>query len=552
MYYKITALALVHNLKHTTKKEIESILNNEKTQPYAALIAFSLASKLYGGSYTSKYAHALHMNPLLEKSDIVPKQNPLDGITILRLAKYYDSISGLSSALQNMNYGLVNSSNCKIIQIYEATKDVKRQIPPNMNWHNSTQITEHRMPHYIEPSKITLKLKQIFNDNHIDLFLINGLIDFVTTSASITTARGYNKHLPIILQHHLINSRLNQNQFGELKTIFHKVDGVGLLTEHAKHNEMLEFNHKYQIFPDGINISFFSPEKAKPETIELSNTDPNTINILLPARICKHKGHMDMVKIANILKNKDHNFHIYYAGPIENKQVSFNKELEQLISKLELNDTITGLGALTQKKLRDYYAKCHIVILPTHTEGLGTVLLEAQAMRKPIITNKTGGTPAIFKSTIVIKDKTDLSKKLSDNGGFLIDFNIDIKSKKSLKNELEKNINLFADALEHLILNPSTRKQMGLAGQTYIRKKFNIDSLVIKLQNYYRKVLDTPINASDLEDILFPFIRDIIQKLPLSQVLSKLDKLLRTHHFNNYPVEDKTRILRFIRKTIYK
>jgi len=57
----------------------------------------------------------------------------------------------------------------------------------------------------------------------------------------------------------------------------------------------------------------------------------------------------------------------------------------------ESNDKIQFLGGMPQRLIRKYFERCRIFILPSRTEALGRVLIEAMACGKPVIGSNVEG-----------------------------------------------------------------------------------------------------------------------------------------------------------------
>lgn len=84
--------------------------------------------------------------------------------------------------------------------------------------------------------------------------------------------------------------------------------------------------------------------------------------VLLPARLVEGKGHIDLIRAAD-----GRNWNIWFAGdgPYHQKLVSF------CVNK----NNITFLGWVDE--MRETYLRASVVVLPSYSEGLGIVLLEA-------------------------------------------------------------------------------------------------------------------------------------------------------------------------------
>ena len=138
---------------------------------------------------------------------------------------------------------------------------------------------------------------------------------------------------------------------------------------------------------DGIDTDFFRRDKARPLT-----DPPASPVILLPARVVREKGQLDLVRAVAALRLSGLKCCIAFAGRVDSS--SFVDELRQEISRAGMTGDVRFLGDLSVEGLRDWYAASTVVAFPTyHHEGLGRVIVEAQAMQTPVVAYATGGVP---------------------------------------------------------------------------------------------------------------------------------------------------------------
>jgi glycosyltransferase involved in cell wall biosynthesis len=69
--------------------------------------------------------------------------------------------------------------------------------------------------------------------------------------------------------------------------------------------------------------------------------------------------------------------------------------LERQAASRQLGDRFRILGALPQATLPDWYRSADVFALPSHSEGVPNVLLEAAACGTPFVASKVGGIPEI-------------------------------------------------------------------------------------------------------------------------------------------------------------
>ncbi len=69
-------------------------------------------------------------------------------------------------------------------------------------------------------------------------------------------------------------------------------------------------------------------------------------------------------------------------------------------------------------KIRNYFLTCSFLVLPSRTEAMGRVLIEAMACGKPVVASNVGGIPEIVRNNengflFQAEDPDDLAKKMS-------------------------------------------------------------------------------------------------------------------------------------------
>lgn len=122
---------------------------------------------------------------------------------------------------------------------------------------------------------------------------------------------------------------------------------------------------------------------------------------------------------------------------------AYESELKNLAERLGIAAHTVFTGHLEQSALAAYIKNSVALILPSLTEGLGRVVIEAQLLERPVIASRTGGIPEIIENT-----KT----------GVLIE---------------PGDTHALAEAMKLLLDNPPLVEQMGRRGREQVLKKFN-------------------------------------------------------------------------------
>lgn len=158
-------------------------------------------------------------------------------------------------------------------------------------------------------------------------------------------------------------------------------------------------------------------------------------------RLDKDKGINELLEVFQQIKEK--NVKLFIVGPSD-KPETMNKGIYNW-AKTNKNIIFTGRVIDVEK----YYAIMDIFILPSYREGFGSVVVEAEAMKVPVIvTDIPGPTDAM------LKDKTGLVVKKADV--------------KSLKLAIEK-----------LVKNKQMQIEMGNNGYEFAVEKFE-DKMLFK------------------------------------------------------------------------
>ena len=137
----------------------------------------------------------------------------------------------------------------------------------------------------------------------------------------------------------------------------------------ATYNYMLKFRpERMIIIPQGVDTEKFKPVGAQGKYVTF-----------IAARLVKLKGDETLVRaVPLVLKEiKDAKFRIVGGG-------YRRKYLEELAKKIGVLDNIEFTGPVPHKEVPKYLAEANIVACPGAPAGL--ILLEASAMKKPIIT----------------------------------------------------------------------------------------------------------------------------------------------------------------------
>lgn len=195
---------------------------------------------------------------------------------------------------------------------------------------------------------------------------------------------------------------------------------------------------KIIVIKNGIDFGKFSslPEK------EFS--DPPVVGVV--GRLEEQKGHKYLFEALNLIKTIPWVLWVVGDGSLKNN-------LERLAKDLNLRERIIFLGA--RRNVPEILSKIDVAVLPSLWEGLGLVILEAAAARKPIVASCVGGIPEIISD---------------GETGILVE---------------PGNVKSLADGLEHVLLGKVDAQKMAARAREMVREKFSVGKMVEEYEKLY-------------------------------------------------------------------
>jgi len=221
-------------------------------------------------------------------------------------------------------------------------------------------------------------------------------------------------------------------------------------------NKIIQFydvdKTKIRIVPNGVDLQRFKPVQGL-ESIKRQIGIDSKFCVLFVGRLIPRKGLRFLIEAAkHIVKEfKETIFVIVGDGPLKNHLMAYLKEIN-------LSGNFVFLGDVNENVLPAVYNCADVLALPSIQEGLGIVLLEAQAAAKPVVAFDVGGV-----SEAVVDKET----------GLLI---------KPDSCEL-------ADAILKLLSNWSLREKMGKKGREFVSNNFSWDVCAQRMLQVYREAL---------------------------------------------------------------
>lgn len=174
--------------------------------------------------------------------------------------------------------------------------------------------------------------------------------------------------------------------------------------------------------------------------------------VVTAGRLSPEKGHKYLVHAIARMGEKSNNAHFVFCG-----QGVCQKDLEKEARRLGIQGRCLFQGF--RRDLDEIFRAMDLLVLPSLTEGLPNVVLEAFACAKPVVASDVGGVPEVVENNV---------------NGILLP---------------PKRPDLLARAIQKCLESPELLNVMGQAGYQKVKSDFTFESQTRKLEKIYDEVL---------------------------------------------------------------
>jgi glycosyltransferase involved in cell wall biosynthesis len=120
---------------------------------------------------------------------------------------------------------------------------------------------------------------------------------------------------------------------------------------------------------------------------------PDAPRLVCVGRICEQKGQLLLIEAAVRLAAKGIDFELVLAGDGE-----MRGEVEALIARHGFGNRVRITGWIDAEQVRAEILAARGLVLPSFAEGLPVVIMEAMALRRPVLSTYVAGIPELVKS----------------------------------------------------------------------------------------------------------------------------------------------------------
>jgi len=233
-----------------------------------------------------------------------------------------------------------------------------------------------------------------------------------------------------------------------LRRYFRKLDGRIVVSAAAELLVSRYFQGKFQIIPNGIDRSWFTPAARPP-----AEFCDGRLNILFVGRMEKRKGLGFLLRAFPLVKRELPRSRLIIVG-----DGRLRERYERFVRKAGLEDVVFT-GDVSDEDLPGYYQAAHVCGFPaTGNESQGYVVLEALASGKPIVASNIEGYASVVTHGVE---------------GLLT---------------LPKDAENLALSLVHLLADERLRQEMGARARVSA-EQYSWDRVARRVLSYYQRLL---------------------------------------------------------------
>ena len=144
-----------------------------------------------------------------------------------------------------------------------------------------------------------------------------------------------------------------------------------------------------------LDFEIFKPKKSLRE---------RTIIIGYVGRLNKEKGIMNFIEAIPLILKKIEVDKFFICG-----EGRLKKDAERYIAEYDLIEKVKFMGWVPHLELADYLNDMKLIVIPSYTEGLPNIMLEAMACGTPVLAMPVGRIPDLIedgKTGFLLKDNT--------------------------------------------------------------------------------------------------------------------------------------------------
>src|SRR5579871_154703 len=268
----------------------------------------------------------------------------------------------------------------------------------------------------------------------------------LTRASYIGYAAGLKTRVPVITTVHLLN---NDRLYRQIAKGRNRLVAVSEYVQSVLNDRGIARAYIDTVY-NGTDFLQFKPSDPAAVKAELGIPEDRMV-IGIVGRICRTKGHLEMVRALRSIRQVSPKAHAVFVGRIED---GFKGELARAVAEEGMGEHITFTGVREDvPRIMDSF---DISAMPSHMETFGLAAIEAMARSRPVIASNVGALPEV-----VSHGKTGLL--------------VPVDSEQ------------LAGAAVKLLQDAPLRKQMGKCARQEVEQRFSLDTMAFGCETVYRK-----------------------------------------------------------------
>lgn len=146
------------------------------------------------------------------------------------------------------------------------------------------------------------------------------------------------------------------------------------------------FWDKVRVVHCGLEAEFYGLDSSPP---------PPAPRLVCVGRLCEQKGQLLLIQAAHQLVQAGVALELVLAGDGE-----MRSEIEALVDQLGLQSQVRITGWISSEQVRLELLGARALVLPSFAEGLPVVIMEAMALRRPVLSTYVAGIPELVRDGI--------------------------------------------------------------------------------------------------------------------------------------------------------
>jgi teichuronic acid biosynthesis glycosyltransferase TuaC len=250
---------------------------------------------------------------------------------------------------------------------------------------------------------------------------------------------------------------LNKGSYRMTKKVISEADRIAAVSEalRAKAETIGSPKLEISVLYNGCDIDKFAFDSVVRSSIRKKLGIPGqSLVFIFVGHIIRKKGVFDLVQAFGSFNRKQLDSYLVILGDGKEKKI-----LVREISKNEMHRKILIVGTRRHDEIPAWLSMADILVLPSMSEGLPNVILEAMACERAVISTTVGGIPEVIedgKSGILVAPKNHIA---------------------------------LAEAMEKLARDRELRHKVGNAGRAIVIEKFSQDKNIRMLLRLYESML---------------------------------------------------------------